>query len=104
MVALLVFGLAPAGLRAASPPAEPVQLAQAEVILEGAHAGHLLDMDLKRVLALALGVGIGVQAIDLIAMPELRFVGIIGGAMLGEWWYRQKIWPFTSDQPWWQFW
>jgi len=110
IAAVLILLVTAAGAAAATPslPTPAVRAvivpAQAEVIMQGAHAGHLLEMDLKRLLALALGVAIGMQAVEALALPELRFIGVIGGAMLGEWWYRQKFWPFTSADPWWKFW
>lgn len=86
-------------------PAALVQPAAVGVLLEGAHAGHLLHMELKHVLALALGVAIGVQAVEWIgAGAELRLVGLIGGALLGETWYNENIWPFAHEIPWWHFW
>jgi len=77
-------------------------------VLEGAHAGHLLHMDLKRLLALTSGVAIGNFVVHSLVGGQLYLIGLLGGAMIGEWWYEENIWPFNREEqkkePWWKVW
>lgn len=78
------------------------------VVLEGAHAGHLLHMDLKRLLALTSGVALGTFTAQSLVGGQLYLVGLLAGAMVGEWWYNENIWPFHREikkaVPWWKNW
>lgn len=78
------------------------------MVLEGAHAGHLLHMDLKRLLALTSGVALGTFTVQSLVGGQLYLVGLLAGAMVGEWWYEENIWPFhrisapEKKDPWWK--
>ncbi len=80
-----------------APAARPVVPASAgfAIITEAGHLEHLTHMDLKRLLSVATGIAIGNLLIEIVYPGgPLGFVGMIGGALLGDWWYRQKLWPF----------
>lgn len=75
----------------AAPSLVPVMLAP---MMEAAHVGHLLDMDFKHLLALAVGTAAGAAAAEALLPGELHLVGVLGGALLGEWWHRHGYFPF----------
>lgn len=71
-------------------------------VMEAAGVGHMLDMDFKHLMALVIGVGIGTAVGEIVGLGgELRIVGLVGGAVLGETWYRKGWWPFTKHKSWW---
>ncbi len=62
----------------------------------------ILEMDFKRLMALALGLGIGAfVGENYLGGGVLLYVGLIGGGLLGEWWYNQGHWPFGRSRSWW---
>ncbi len=75
----------------------PVSGGGIAILTEAAHLEHLLHMDVSRLLALASGVTVGQIAMELV-LPgaNLGFFAMVGGAMLGNWWYDRRMWPFEG--------
>jgi len=71
------------------------------------HADHILHMDFKRLLATITGVTIAVTGFEMLigGGTEVRFIAILAGGLLGDYWYRKNFWPFHRRQTsWWWPW
>jgi len=65
---------------------------------EGFHAEGILNMSVKHALAILVGVGVGMYIVDNFVPTTLglppEFIGILLGALIGNWWYEHDMPPF----------
>jgi len=77
-----------------------VQPAFIGMITEATHLEHLLHIDFKHLMALATGLGIGHTIGELFFEgTQIGYLALMGGVMIGDWWYKQQMWPFLSLPP-----
>jgi hypothetical protein len=67
-------------------------------MIDAFHAGSILNMRVKKALAIVVGVGVGVYLVDNFVPVTLgippEILGILLGALLGNWWYENSMPPF----------
>jgi len=77
----------------ASAPSDGQVHQAAAPILAIPKVNKLLEMDFRRLLAWVGGLTIGNFALSGLNVP---YVGLIGGALIGEYWYSNRVFPFDG--------
>jgi len=95
-VLVWLAGAAPWPVAASPAEAVRVQVAgELDAVSDALKIEKLMNMDLRRVLALTLGVAVGIAVSEAILPGQFRFIGMVGGALIGEYWYRKRHFPFN---------
>jgi hypothetical protein len=100
---VLLVGISPSSVQAQDRQnVADVQLGEGKIMpvnvgMEGFHAEGILNMSVKHALAILVGVGAGMYLVENFVPtwglpPEL--VGVLLGAMIGNWWYEHGMPPF----------
>ncbi len=100
----IVIALAPAAQAQTQVKYSDLQLDQGAVtqaasVIEAFHADKILNMPVKKVLVILVGVGVGMYIAEnfvpfTFGIPT-NIIGILLGAMIGNYWYEQRLFPLS---------